>query len=157
MIGVKYYRMRRGLSREKLSKITGISIPTLGTMEKANEPGSICALSYRKVADCLNVPIDELIRNDLPDSGDGINKRAPYPSRTENLNNYISIYRKANMLTFEKLALRLGITTRERARQVCSVEIAMSKHVEALARYENISTIEFIQKYSLKEHSCNEV
>jgi transcriptional regulator with XRE-family HTH domain len=29
MNGVKYYRIKRGLSREKLSGITGISIPTL--------------------------------------------------------------------------------------------------------------------------------
>ena len=35
MSGVKYYRIKQGLSREKLAKITGISIPTLIKMENA--------------------------------------------------------------------------------------------------------------------------
>lgn len=147
MNGVRYHRIRRGIPLEKLSVLTGISIPTIRKMETSNEPGTISALNYRKVADVLNVSPDELIRIDFPDDGDGYPKRVPYPSQTEKLSNCIAIYRRANMLTYQQLALRLGLATRERGRQICSTETPMAKHLEALAKYEDVSTIEFIQKY----------
>lgn len=149
MSGVKYYRIKCRLTRDKLSKITGISIPTLKKMENTKILGRVSALKYRKIADALNVTPDELIRTDFLDIGDDFPKRSPYESKTENLSNCITIYRRNNLLTYERLAIRLGVTTRERARQICSVEIPNTKHMEALARYENISTKEFKNKYSL--------
>ncbi len=155
MSGIKYYRIKLRLSREKLSEITGISIPTLRSMENAKIPGTISALKYIKVADALEVSPDELIRTNFPDVGDDFPVRSPYPSNTENLSNYISIYRRSNSLTYQSLAIRLGVTSRERARQICSDEVPMTKHLETLARYENISTIDFINKYSMIKEKVN--
>jgi transcriptional regulator with XRE-family HTH domain len=150
MSGVKYYRIKQGLSREKLAKITGISIPTLIKMENATKPGKISARHYRKVADALKVTIDDLIKTDFSDISDDFPKRSHYTSKTENLVNCIAVYRRNNMLTYERLAVRLGLTTRERARQICASEIPLLKHLATLAKYENISVEEFIQRYSIR-------
>lgn len=155
MSGVKYYRIKRGLSREMLSMIVGISIPTLKKMENSKIPGTISALKYIKVANALEVTPDELIRSNFPDFGDDFPKRSPYLSKTEDLSNCISVYRRVNSLTYQGLATRLGITSRERARQICSEKIPIFKHLETIARYENISTIDFIKKYSMIKEKVN--
>jgi hypothetical protein len=117
-------------------------------MENAIKPGRISAHHYRKVADALKVTIDDLIRIDFTYIGDDFPKRSPYTSKTENLSNCITVYRRNNLLTYDRLAIRLGVTTRERARQICSSKTPLLKHIETLAKFENISTMEFIKKYS---------
>ncbi len=146
MNGVKFHRISQ-MSRENLSQITGISIPTLRTMEQAINPGRICSANYRKVSSALGVSADELIRNDYPD----FRKRAPYPSKTEHPSNCIAIYRLTKMLTFQQLAEHMKVTSRERARQVCAEEIPLQKHIATLAKRENISVTEFINRYSAQE------
>jgi transcriptional regulator with XRE-family HTH domain len=150
MNGVKYHRLMERLSRAKLAEIAHISIPTLIKMERVSHPGNIYAENYRKVSDALQVTPDDLIRNDYPDEDKGTPRRADYASRTANPSNYISIYRREHYLTFDNLALRLGLTTRERARQICSAESPSEKHVRTLAHYEMISVDQFKEKYSLK-------
>jgi DNA-binding Xre family transcriptional regulator len=138
------------MSREKLAEVAGISVPTLKKMEKVNHPGRIYATNYRKVADALKASPDDLIRNDYPENKNGP-KRSAYPSRTENLDNCISIYRRKNFLTYELLASHLGVTSRERARQICAINVPLKKHILSLATHENVSVEEFIIKYSKKE------
>lgn len=151
MTGVKYYRFVHRMSREKLAEATGISIPTIKKMEIVDHPGRIYATNYRKVADALKASPDDLIRNDYPETKNGP-KRSAYPSRTENLDNCISIYRRKNLLTYELLASHLGVTSRERARQICAVNMPLEKHISTLATHENISVEEFISKYTKKEN-----
>lgn len=150
MNGVKYYRLMKRLSREKLAALSGVSIPTLGKMENVRQPGRIYSSNYKKTAKVLCISVDDLIKNDYPDPKNGP-KRSAYPSRTENLNNCISVYRRRHLLTYEKLAFRLGLKTRERARQICADNVPNKKHILILAKYENISAEEFIRKYSNQE------
>ncbi|HHX37345.1 MAG TPA: helix-turn-helix transcriptional regulator [Clostridiaceae bacterium] len=150
MNGVKYHRLMKRLSRAKLAEITHISIPTLIKMERVSHPGAIYAENYRKVSDALKVNIDDLIRNNYPDEDKGTPKRADYASRTENPSNYISVYRREHYLTFDCLALRLGLTSRERARQICSEESPSEKHIRTLATNEMISVEQFKVKYSFE-------
>jgi hypothetical protein len=114
-------------------------------MEHAINPGRICSAKYRKVSSALGVSVDELIRNDYPD----FRKRAPYPSKTEHPSNCIAIYRLMKMLTFQQLAEHMKVTSRERARQVCAEEFPLQKHIKTLAKRENISVTEFINRYSV--------
>ncbi len=143
MNGVKFFRISK-MSRESLSQITSISIPTLKTMEETINPDRICSHNYRKVSSALGVSVDELIRTDYPD----FRKRAPYPSKTEHPSNCIAIYRMKNLLTFQQLAEHMKVTSRERARQVCAEESPLHKHIATLSKRENVTVNEFINQYS---------
>lgn len=151
MNGVKYYRLMRGMKCVTLAEITGLSIGTIKNMEKADQPGGISAANYRKVSDALQISVDELIKNNYPNSGNRIPFRAFYSSRTGNEHNHIYIYRKEKKMSCQQLADCLGLKTRERARQLCSDERTMAKHVEALAKHEGVSIGEFIRRYSYQE------
>ncbi len=152
MNGIKYHRILLGISCSKLSEITGISVPTLRKMEQMEVPHGIYASNYRGVSEALKVSPDDLIRNDY--SNAKIQARAHYPSRTENLNNCISVYRSQKRMSFQRLAGYIGVTSRERARQACSTASPLKKHVEALAKYENISVEDFVNKYSSRVEDC---
>lgn len=109
-------------------------------------PKGIYSSRYRAVSNALRVSADDLIRSDYPDST--VQCRAQYPSKTVNYNNCIAIYRRQKGWSFQRLAEVIGVTTRERARQICSSPSPLKKHIEALARYENVSYVDFISKYS---------
>lgn len=149
MNGMKYYRLISGMSRDRLSDITGVSRPTLRKMEKAATPGSISASKYRKVSDVLNVLPDELIKTDFPNAKDGGPDRAFRLSSADNKNNPISVYRAQSAMTYQRLANCLGFASRQRAHQLCCEENPLMKHIEILAKLENISVDSFINKYSM--------
>ncbi len=149
MTGVKHYRILNQLSREKLSEITGISIPTLKKMERASDPSRICASNYRNVSTVLSVPVDDLIRCDYPDATDGAPVRSFRKSKSDNKSNCISIFRMKKGLTYKRLADYMGLGSRQRAHQLCSSEEdKCEKYIEILSRHENISTEKFKEKYS---------
>lgn len=149
MNGIKYHRITLGISLSRLSGMTGISIPTLRKMEQMEIPHGVYASNYIAAAKALRVSPDDLIRNNYSDTE--VQERAHYPSRTENLNNCISVYRSQKRMSFQRLAGFIGVTSRERARQACSTASPLKKHVEALAKCENISAEDFINKYSFRE------
>ena len=148
MTGVKYFRILSQMSREKLAEITGISIPTLKKMEMTSDPSRICASNYRKVSMALRVSADDLIRCDYPDSKDGGPVRTSRKSRVDNKHNCISIFRVKKGLTYQRLADCMKLASRQRAHQLCCEEKPLTEHIEILAQRENMSTGEFIKKYS---------
>jgi|BioPla2DNA2_1021312.scaffolds.fasta_scaffold12938_6 transcriptional regulator with XRE-family HTH domain len=150
MNGVKYYRLKRGIKSITLAQKTGISIGTIKNMERATKPGKISAVNYCKVADVLQVSIDDLLKNNYPDPGVEVPYRAPYPSRTANVKNLIYIYRRTYNITCQQLAHILGLKSRERARQLCSTKTPSEKHIKTLAAHEGISIDEFKNKYSFR-------
>lgn len=148
MVGVKHHRIMKHMSRERLSEITGISIPTLRKMEKSIDPSRMCASNYRRVSTALGVSADNLIRSDYPDAKDGGPVRTSRKSRADNKYNCISIFRMKKGLTYQRLADCMELGSRQRAHQLCCEGKPLTKHVAILAQCENISAEEFIKKYS---------
>ena len=148
MNGVKYHRLLSGTKIATLAEITGLSVGTVKNMQRPNKANRVSASSYSKVANVLNVPIDELLKEGYPESGVGVHIRALYPSRTGNVRNHIFIYRKEKNMSCQQLADILGLTSRERARQLCSTKVSAKKHLETLAKREGLSIEEFKRKYS---------
>ncbi len=148
MNGIRYYRIKKGLSQRELSKLSGVCIPTVVNMEQMTHPHGIYGYNYLKVQEVLNVSMDDLIRDDFPDNESGEPLSVPYPSRTENPDNCITKYRRDNSLTFQALAHRMGVTSKECARKACSATLPLQKHLKALAAYEGISVGTFIDKHS---------
>lgn len=148
MNGVKYHRIKKGLTQRELARLSGVSIPTVLNMEQMTCPHGIYGYNYLKIQDVLNVSMDMLIRNDYLDDGLEEQISIPYPSKTENPDNCITKYRRMNNLTFKALAQRLGVTSRECARKACAAETPLQKHLISLATYEDISVGNFIDTYS---------
>ena len=150
MNGIKYFRLISGMKIDTLAKKTGLSTGTIKNLEKADKPSGISAASYLKVSNALQVSPDKLIKSGYPDSGSMVPKRAPYPAQTGNAINHIFIYRREKNISCQQLADILGLTSRERARQLCSTEVPSKKHLETLAKHENISIEKFKRKYSFR-------
>ena len=148
MTGVKYYRILHKLSREKLAALTSISIPTLKKMEDTSNPSRICASHYRKVSLALQVSVDKLVRSDFPDPNNGGPNRIPRKSKVDNKNNCISVFRLKKGMTYQRLADYMKLSSRQRAHQICCYEKPLTKHVEMLARCQNMSVADFMKKYS---------
>jgi transcriptional regulator with XRE-family HTH domain len=145
--GIRYNRMKQRLSLMELADRAGMLYNSLGRIERLHNLDSIGGRTTLYLSDALGVSADELLKfydSSLLDEGD----KAPYPSRTENLNNCVAVYRRAKGLTYADLAKRLGITTKEGGRQACSRDVPSPKHIQALASYEYISPEEFLLLYS---------
>ncbi len=146
MNGVKYYRLVRGISIKMLAEKSDLSEMTIVNMEKLDVPHSIAIKNYKKVRAALGVRVDELFCNDFPEITE--KTRAGYSSKTENAGNCITVYRSTEKLTFKALAHRMGVTSRECARQACAAKEPLEKHVLALATYEGMTAEEFRRTYS---------
>lgn len=146
MNGIKYHRLKKGISQRELSRLSGVCIPTIAAMEQMTIPHGIYGYNYLKVQAILDATLDDLIRDDHPD--DEFSESVPLPSKTENPDNCITKYRNDKNLTFQTLAYRIGVTTKERARQICAKATPSQKHIIALSMYEGISVETFVDKYS---------
>jgi DNA-binding XRE family transcriptional regulator len=147
MTGFQFYRMVKGLQTKELAQLTGISCPTLKHYEDQLYQGDASRLL--KLSDTLNVPIDELLRTDLPDAIEGrisIARR----ERGGNQNNCITVYRDMKRLSLTDLAKRLAIRAkngREGARKACLPLNPSEKKVAILAAYEGMTVEQFKETY----------
>ena len=148
MTGLKYYRIQKNLSSEELAKLTGYTVGSIRLYEKMAAEGRGRSSLWIAFSDVLGVPVQELLRCDLPEIIDRKNRRTIRWSKTANSNNPITIYYRVHRLSYYELAQRLGNTTRECGRVVCSAPKASPKHIKALARYEGVSEQAFLRKYS---------
>ena len=100
MNGVKYYRIKRGLRQKELCRMAGISLFTLVRMEHADRDsvGKLLAEHYRRVRIVLDAPVDELLREDLPEVEEGTHVRNMRPSGSECADNCLAVYRQAHHL-----------------------------------------------------------
>lgn len=150
MNGVRHYRIQLGLPRSRLAELADVSITTIAAMEQMHEPYGIYTYNYMKVREVLGAPLDELVRDDYSDREDAGYASVPRESQTENHDNCISVYRNMKKLSFQKLAERLGATSRECGRLACAASEPLEKHIRALAEYEGIWAKDFIKLYSPK-------
>ena len=148
MNGIKHFRIEKGWNQHVLAKKSGLSVATINTLEQMTDFKGVYTYNLLKVSDALGVPIDLLVRIDFPDAKDGAAVSIPRPSRTENRQNCITRYRRHKKITLDMLAIRMQVTSRERARQACAAEKPLEKHIHALASYEGISAEEFVEKFS---------
>ena len=106
MNGVKYYRIKKGLKQKELCRKADITLFTLVRMEHAdrNSVGKLLAEHYRRARIALDVPVDELLREDLPEVEEGTHVRNMRPSGSECPENCLAVYRQAHHLTLRELA-----------------------------------------------------
>ena len=138
----KHYRIKKGLTQKQLSALSGINIATLNALEHPN-PKTMRTVGYStyiKLSDALEIPIDELLRDDLPDI------RPMRPSNSECPNNCLTIYRRRHHLTLREMASLLDISY-ETLRLVCRAPEVPGKYIERLAALSGISFNEFFQCY----------
>lgn len=145
--GVKYHRSKARMSRRELAELAGVTTSILQKMDLCHEVTNITLTFYMRVAEALRVPVEELLKlHDDSELEDG--DRTAYPSRTENLQNPVAIYRKHYGLTLAQLGDRLGDKSKEWARQVCADETPQQSPIQALAAYEGITPAEFLLLYA---------
>jgi transcriptional regulator with XRE-family HTH domain len=58
---IKKYRDKLGISQDKLSKLAGVTLHTIAKIETGSTPDPRIE-TLRKIADALNVGIDDLIQ-----------------------------------------------------------------------------------------------
>lgn len=144
MNAVKYYRCRAGLSRAALCGLSGLSKTTLAKLEIPCSHGHELAEYYLQLSYALGVPVDELLRSEVPDV---LPEPLHHLSRTEDPFNPICRYRHEKNLTFERLGVLLGNKTKETARLACCGGVGIEKHIETLARHEHMTPEEFRNVY----------
>ncbi len=148
MVGLAYYRIHEGLSKQKLAEMTELSTFTINKYEHyASIENGMCCV-WMKFSDCLNVSVEELLRTDLPDLEDFTDlRKVGKTSDTVNPNNPIAIYRDQERISFQKLAEQLNVPHKECARQICVRKMPKRKYLETFAQYEHITVNEFIRRY----------
>lgn len=148
MNGVKYYRIQRGLTQKELIQRAGICQVTLTTMEHVADisKNSIRSDAYEKLRTVLHVPIDELLRVDLPDVEDEVHVRNMRPEAKEYHGNCIGSYRKRHRLTYRELAAILRVS-HESVRKACLGPEPPWKYICRLAEREGSTPESFMKKY----------
>ncbi len=148
MNGVKYYRIKKGLKQKELCRMADITLFTLVRMEHADRDsvGKLLAEHYRRVRIVLDAPVDELLREDLPEVEEGTHVRNMRPSGSECPENCLAVYRQAHHLTLRDVAAMLGVS-HESVRLACREKQAPAAYIARLAALEHLSEAEFRAKY----------
>lgn len=147
MNGIYYWRKKCGLTVKELAELSGLSIVSIQKLEK-----QVCKTTtlsaYMKIADALGRTVDQLLDSYDPHTLNAGESRRK-SSRKALEGNIIALYCRHEDLSYQQLANRLGVTSRERARQLCRTQDAPEKHVSRLAAYEAIPVEEFIKRYAV--------
>ena len=146
MNGVKYYRIKKGLKQKELCRMADITLFTLVRMEHADRDsvGKLLAEHYRRVRIVLDAPVDELLREDLPEVEEGTHVRNMRPSGSECPENCLAVYRQAHHLTLRDVELK-DLTPA--ARPAWREKQAPAAYIARLAALEHLSEAEFRAKY----------
>lgn len=154
MTGVRYWRMKFHLSEETLSKKSDVSVVRIRGME-AGYLDDVELKNYIRIADTLEVSIADLwaeYPEDALEPGDRVQSNTR--TRTENINCF-GVYRQEKNLSLQQLANMFGITSRERARQVCAgknlSDESFRKYLNCLAEREGVGPEEFLARYQVQE------
>ena len=144
--GTDFYRRKNQLTRKMLAEQSGLSTSSVARLLQDRNVDGISINHFVKAARILGVSIDALLvaHDDRELDGYGY---IP-PSRTENHENCIAVYRHKKSLTLSILGDRLGGLTKERARQLCACEQPPEKHIRRLAEYEGMTAADFRIAYS---------
>ena len=146
MNGVKFFRLKHKLSRGELFERSGVQVQRILHYENDIPIDKMDVAKLRRLADALDTTVGALIQeydDSLLNPGD----RYQRPSKSLNGQNVIARYRRMENLSLEQLAERMGVLSREHARQLCVSEAARDQYVEALCTYEGISLPAFLVRY----------
>ena len=146
MNGIEYYRRKRHMTVKDLSAASHVTGDTIRSLEKHIQDTTSLNI-YRRLAEALSVTVDELILEYSCDDlavGD-----RPTSRRGDSRCNCIDKYRWEENIPLDELARRMGIGSKERARQVCNMPLPSRKNLLKLAEYENISVDEFETLYAV--------
>lgn len=146
MNGVKYFRIKSGLTVNDLYRATGIRPQIIRSMENIGSgPNGMHPRNYIRLRNYFHVPVDELLREDFPELEEpsGNHNRG---SATENLNNCLAVYRKRHKLSLRGLGDLIG-ASHECACQQCSHPAPRVKYVRILADREQMTVEEFYEVY----------
>ena len=144
--GLEKCRRSRHMSLRTLAELTGMDCLTLSRMEKYGLPAGSRAVNLKRLCWVTGLRVEELFAAcDADEMEDGDRGRDEAKSRYTT--NVVDNYRVAHNLTYRQLAARMGYS-HQNAHKACGFRMASSKHVERLARYEGISTSEFLIRYA---------
>ena len=145
--GMLYWRKKRRLTAAELAEQAGLSCATILGLEHEIRLSTSLTV-YKSVADALGVTVEMLLKDyDSCELKDGENRRKK--TRREFGNSAVAVYCEKHNLTYSQLADRLGLTSRERARQLCQGETASVKHIKTLAEYEDLTIEDFCELYAV--------
>ena len=148
MTGLAYHRISQDLSCRELAKKVDCPEGSVRFYEKHLIPQRKGRSSlYIAFSDALGVPIQELLRTDMPQLVDRKSGLIVRPGRTANPGNPIAVYRSRHRLTFKEIAVLLGNTTREAGRLACARAEALEEHIVKIAAHEKLTPKEFTKKY----------
>lgn len=151
-LGLEVICRKRHMDIETLAERIGMPKTTLLHYTQQCKPDSISASIIAKVADYLDVTVDELIQLH-PDDAIGLGDRELRNSHTEHPDNILAKYRHAKHITFDELAALIGVTSRQCPNQSCQKKTTRKEkeYVARLAAFENMSMSEFYQVYGSVE------
>ena len=147
MNGIEFHRRKRKLAQYELAKMSKVTAVTIHHLEKGIDLGTSMVI-YIRLAEVLGCTVDDLLADydpSLLSDGD----RHTYNGMHSPAKNIVDMYRITKNLTFELLAVRLGIGSREGARKACNRQNPSQRHLQVLADYEGISRSDFEQIYAL--------
>lgn len=149
MTGLKHHRIAKNLSLKELATLAETSRFTIENYENPDSAQNGNSEIYLRLANALEVTIDELLRPDYPELDDPkAGREGKRRSATANPMNPITVYRDAHGLTFMQIATLIGNTTKESGRKACAAQQPLERHINALAVKEGISADEFRALYS---------
>ena len=145
MNGVKYYRIKSGLTVNDLYRASGIYPPTIRAMERVSGDNTMYPRNYLALREFFGVPVDELLREDFPELEEPEHNHNR-GSATENPDNCLAVYRKRHNLSLRGLGEILG-ASHECVCQQCSRPTPRAKYVRILADREKMTAEEFYEVY----------
>lgn len=146
MNGVKFFRLKHKLSRPELFERSGVQVQRILHYENDLPIDKMDVATLCKLASALDTTLSSLIQeydDALLSPGD----RYQRPSKSLNGQNTIARYRRMENLSLEQLAERMGVQSREHARQLCNAETVREQYVAALCAFEGISLPAFLTRY----------
>ena len=150
MNGIRYHRLKRGLSVTALARKTSVNLATIRLMERSgweSGVGTIRGTSYLRVRDFFGVPVDELLREDLPEVEEPRKHRRPLGSAKGHPENCFVVYRLRHDLDLRRMAALLDVS-HETVRTICARPQPPEKYIRILADKEGCTVEEFIQIYT---------
>ena len=154
MTGMKYYRLTNRLSQRAVAEQIGVSTALIINMEKAYMPTCNSA-AYANAAKVFGISLHSLLHGDFDPNtltendharvwGKGVEGKPA---------NCVDAYRRAENLTLQALADRMGLPGKERARLLCkSQNLHWPRYHGSLCRlaeYEDMTLEEFQETYSV--------
>lgn len=143
MTGFKYWRRKRRMTMQELARRSGCCAGTIQLLER-QATDTTSSTIVAALAKALDVPMEEFLRiypDDALADGD-------HPAWTAGKTaTPLGRYRVAHNLTYEELAARLGVRSKQHAKILCEMEAPPQKNLRKLAEYEQLTAEELLQQY----------